>query len=235
MATPCKIRYMKAVVKLGDVYISSTPKRLLQRDIPTSTIHLKDMAVFCFFFFWPDAFFPCLGDKNQGLALCWNNIHTISMRLCPFSLHSYVHTSSIAVPSGDPPDAQLPFEFLSFLASYLSAASTHPNTKGLMWLLAEVMEGGPLIRTGPEADPSFFPAVAQDTFIILVHLFYIIFFFHQNSLQTIFPSLSKSFFGRKSCILKRDCLVEIYSAHPCLAPAVPLCTNKVKEGEFLLS
>lgn len=179
MATPCKIRYMKAVVKLGDVYISSTPKRLLQRDIPTSTIHLKDMAafcVFCFFFFWPDALFPRLGDKNQGLALCWNNIHTISVRLCPFSLHSYVHTSSIAVPSGDPPDAQLPFEFLSFLASYLSAASTHPNTKGLMWLLAEVMEGGPLIRTGPESDPSFFPAVAQDTFIILVHLFYIIFF-----------------------------------------------------------
>lgn len=38
------------------------------------------------------------------------------------------------------------------------------------------MEGGPFFRTGPESDPSFFPAVAQDTFIILVHLFYIIFF-----------------------------------------------------------
>lgn len=49
MATQCKIRYMKAVVKLGDVYISSTLKRLLQRDLRTSTMCLKDMAAFCMF------------------------------------------------------------------------------------------------------------------------------------------------------------------------------------------
>lgn len=90
------------------------------------------------------------------------------------------------VSPGALPDAELPFQWLGFLASYLCALSAQADIKGLVGLLAEVMERVPLIRTGPESDPSFFLAITWDTFIILAFLFFF-FSFHQNSLWTFLP------------------------------------------------
>lgn len=82
------------------------------------------------------------------------------------------------------PDALLPFQWLGFLSSYLCALSTQPDIKGFVGLLAEVMERVPVIRTGPESDPSFFLAVTWDTSIVLAFLFFL--FLHQNSMWTFF-------------------------------------------------
>lgn len=95
------------------------------------------------------------------------------------------------VSPGALPDAELPFQWLGFLASYLCALSAQADIKGLVGLLAEVMERVPLIRTGSESDPSFFLALTWDTFIILAFLFFF-FPFIRIHCGHFFPSLSKS-------------------------------------------
>lgn len=105
-------------------------------------------------------------------------------------------------------DALLPFQWVGFLSSYLCALSTHPDRKSLVGLLAEVMERVPLIRTGPESDPSFFLAVTWDTFIVLD---FFLLFVHQNSPWTFFLSLSKSSWKKKLHFKK--CLPCCYLFH----------------------
>lgn len=135
------------------------------------------------------------------------------------------------VSPGALPDAELPFQWLGFLASYLCALSTQADIKGLVGLLAEVMERVPLIRRGSESDPSFFLALTWDTFIILAFLF---FFFFLSSEFTV--DISSHHYlrvcGRNSCILKSACLAAIYSAHCFLILAVPSCSSRVIEVEF---